>query len=222
MSWFSTDALKANLSGGSDMLKGWVTDKVISKETLEKLTLSTPELKEERERMDQEEKRKEQVKDMMAGMYPWETRDPERDILVEECKEAIMKLPSDKASFFGPYAMPRPSVKVIEHEKEKGSNEIREGNEEVIAEEAIGSKAAREPSQEQLERLKILEPLPPLLQDFEIETHVGLIQKMLKVDSVLAQMHAKYGVGEFERTFWRYGFVIFDSIRCGSCICTHI
>ena len=206
MSGFSTDALKANLAGSTDLLKDWVTDKVISKETLEKLTLTTPELNEERERMDQEEKRKERVKDMLAGMYPWETSDPERDILVEECKEAILKLSHDKTVFFGPYAMPRSSVLLDEDEDNKEETDGALGKVESQDREdddAVGAVGARKPSPEQLERLKILEPLPPLLESFEIETHVGLIQKMLKQDSNLSKMHSKYGVGESEHTFWR-------------------
>ena len=209
MSWFNTDALKANLTGGSDMLKDWVTDKVISKETLEKLTLTTPELKEERERMDQEEKRKERVKDMLAGMLPWQTRDPERDILVEECKEAILKLSQDKHVFFGPYAMPRSTVK-LDDETVKETTDGVDGNEESedphAGEENPGGKSVHQPSPEQLDRLKMLEPLPPLLHDFEIETHVGLIRKMLTEDGNLSKMHSKYGVGESERIFWRCVF----------------
>jgi hypothetical protein len=183
-----------------------MTDNVISKETFEKLTLTTPELKEERERMDQEEKRKERVKDMLAGMFPWETRDPERDILVEECKEAILKLSEDKSIFFGPYAMPRSGVNLEEEgddEKAEGDDEAsRQSNEKDGEEEGEGNKP-RQPTTTQLENLKTLEPLPPLLQNFEVEKHVGLIQKMLKEDKKLSKIHSKYGVGETEHTFWR-------------------
>ncbi|GKY93053.1 hypothetical protein MPSEU_000273600 [Mayamaea pseudoterrestris] len=206
MSWFSAEGFKANLTGGGDKLKGWVTDKVISKETLEKLTLTTPELKEERERMDQEEKRKERVKDMLAGMLPWETRDSERDILVEECKEAILKLSHDKNVFFGPYAMPRSTVKLDEKDENDDKVDDNEDATDPNLDDTPSEKGPREPTAEQLERLKTLEPLPPLLQNFEIETHVGLIQKMLKEDANLSKLHSKYGVGESELTFWRNYF----------------
>lgn len=208
MSWFNTDALKVDLTGGSEMFKGWVTDNnLISKETFEKLTLTTPELKEERERMDQEEKRKERVKDMLAGMFPWETRDPERDILVEECKDAILQLSEDKATFFGPYAVPRTRVKLDadkkstdpENNNTASGQEYKDDGTEAEGEDTGSSR----PSTEQLEKLKNLSPLPLLLQDFEIETHVGLIQKILKEDKQLSKLHSKFGVGEAEHSFWR-------------------
>jgi TATA-binding protein-associated factor Taf7 len=163
--------------------------------------------------MDQEEKHKAKVKNMLAGMFPWETRDPDRDILVEECKEAIMKLSHDKNVFFGPYAMPRSSIKLDdeedEEEEEEESNEDDDETNETsqdprIGDYVSGEKGVRQPLPEQLERLATLEPLPPLLQDFEIENHVGLIQKMLKEDLNLSKMHSKYGVGESEHIFWRY------------------
>ena len=62
----------------------------LDKDMMEKLTLTTPEMAAERQKIDEEERRKEYIKDSLASMLPWETRDTERDILVEECKEAYV------------------------------------------------------------------------------------------------------------------------------------
>ena len=88
-----------------------------------KLTLNTDEMKAERQMFGDEATRKAQVRDMLADMLPWETKDSERDILVEECKEAILKLSSDESTFFGPYEMPGLTVKIDEKKKTREDND---------------------------------------------------------------------------------------------------
>ena len=129
---------------------------------LEKLTLTTPELAAERERIDAEEKRKEHIRDCLTGLLPWETRDPERDILVEECKEAILALSSDDATFFGPFEMPKLGVKT-----EDPTNDDDEGAGDDAT--AINP---HKPSEESLKKLAKLEPLPSLLSEFDLDSHV--------------------------------------------------
>jgi hypothetical protein len=173
---------------------GDLTNKVqaaipIDKEMMQKLTLTTPELTAERQRIDEEEKRKEFVKDSLAGMLPWETRDAEREILVEECKEAILLLSTKNDTFLGPYKMPALP-------KTSDDDDDDEEEEELIV-----------PSEESLEKLSKLEPLPPLLADFDLDSHVGLIQRLLKVDNNLVEQQSKLsGAGDRERTFWRNYF----------------
>jgi len=186
MSWFS-DFSKA--AGDLTQRAGDLTASLAEKAkraipmdaaTLQKLTLTTPELMAERERIDAEEKHKVAVKESLSGMFPWETKDQEREILVEECKEAILALSGDDATFFGPYTMPALNVNVEEEKTE----------EEQLADEEEGTtKVAkdRNPTAEQLENLSKLEPLPPLLRDFDLDAHVGLIQKLLKVDPRLVE-----------------------------------
>jgi hypothetical protein len=152
--------------------------------TLEKLTLTTPELSAERQRLEEEERRKEAVRNMLAGMMPWETRDSERDILVEECREAILQLSTREATFFGPYAMPEMDVKTDDDDKEKD-----EGGDETKPRKRSSHKQMK-PSPESLEKLAKLEPLPPLLQQFDLDAHVGLIGKLLAVDPKLVEMQA--------------------------------
>lgn len=208
-SWFNVDALKNLAEQVAEQAHTAVTKlEMPNAEMLEKLTLTSPELKAERERIDREERRKEEVKDMLAGMYPWETRDPDRDILVEECKEAILKLSEKKDTFFGPFEMPRLNVK-LKDEKEDGDEEEHDGQdgEKDEEEEEHSHNKARSPSAESLERLKTLEPLPPLLQDFDLDSHVGLIKKMLQVDPKLVKMQAQLsGGGAHEKTFFHNYF----------------
>jgi hypothetical protein len=124
------------------------------------------------QRIDQEERRKEEVKDSLAGMLPWETRDAEREILVDECKEAILALSKKDETFLGPYKMPPlPRTSDQKEEDEDEENEKEEAG----------------PSEESLENLAKLEPLPPLLANFDLDAHVGLIQRLLKIDKSLVE-----------------------------------
>ena len=161
----------------------------IDREMLAKLTLNTDQMIAERQQFGQEAKRRAEVKDMLAGMFPWETRDAERDILVEECKEAILALSASEETFFGPYEMPLLKVK-IEDEEVKPNQEGEETDEKDEKEETDDKKVIkdRKPSPESLEKLAKLEPLPPLLSDFDLDIHVGLIQKLLKLDPKLVKM----------------------------------
>jgi hypothetical protein len=198
MSWFNMesiqDQLKQGLAQAQDAVNNLDMDK--SKSMFEKLTLTTPELRAERQRIDEEERRKETVRDMLAGMLPWETRDTERDILVEECKEAVLKLSTDKETFFGPYQMPKAVGlgKMKQFIEEEGDEEEEENEDENKDEEHEGEETTandHKPSEESLVKLAKLEPLPPLLEDFDLDAHVGLIQNVLKVDPRLVVMQSK-------------------------------
>lgn len=192
MSWFSdlTADLTSKLQEVTDQVAEQAKSALpLDNEMLAKLTLTTPELDEERKRIDQEEKRKERIHDCLAGMFPWETRDPERDILVEECKESILKLSHDEATFQGPYLMPDMAVKLTESVEEE-EKEGEEDDDEDDDEEAK-KKEDDKPSEESLDKLATLEPLPKLLQDFDLDAHVGLIQRLLTVDPNLVKMQSK-------------------------------
>lgn len=203
MSWFSgfTNALQEVTEQVGEAAKNALP---IDPETLEKLTLTTPELAAERKRIDEEEKRKEHIKDCLAGMLPWETRDPERDILVEECKEAILKLSKEETTFKGPYLMPGLAVKLTESdEKQEGDEE----DEDDVDEEEEAKKQEEKPSEESLDKLSALSPLPKLLDDFDLDAHVGLIQRLLTEDPQLVKMQSKLsGGGEREHYFWKNFF----------------
>ena len=192
MSWFS---------GGLDMLndlKNNVEASVknnIDPELIKKLTLQSDELVSERERIDNEERRKEAVRDSLAEILPWETRDAEMEILVDECKEVILALSSNEDTFTGPFVL-------------AGGLPSGEGGEEVdeVDEDA---KAAMDLSAAELsaDKLSKLQPLPELLSEFDLDTHVGLIEKVLKVDEHLTRMHSRLSSGgERERIFWKNYF----------------
>jgi len=230
-SWFSTgidftsalDTLTETVQGVTDSVQEAIPQE--HKEFLAKLTLNTDEMIAQRETFGNEASRKEQAKDRLNKILPWETLDPEREILVEECKEAILELSGQEDTFFGPYEMPLLNVQlesspsdddledstsdpeIVEPEAgntEGGSQEVPEEN----AEEASERKARHmAPTQESLERLAQLQPLPSLLEDFDLEIHVGLIQSVMKEDPKLVAMQALYsGGGARERTFWRNYF----------------
>jgi hypothetical protein len=174
----------------------------IDKETLQKLTLNTPELQAERQQMDEEYRHRVAVKDSLAHMFPWETRDSERDILVEECKEAILALSTETDTFFGPYQMPKLNVNTKDKEEEKTEEEkLLEEAEEVDEKEA--EIKDRDPSPESQEKLAKLEPLPPLLANFDLHAHVGLIQKMLKADPKLVERQSTLS-GKLAQDFYPF------------------
>lgn len=196
----------------------------INNETLQKLTLMTPEMIEERQKFREEEERKKRH-DSLAAMLPWETHDEERDILVEECKEAILNLSATRESFMGPFQMPpmpkvndpkrKSSAKDEDGEGEAEETEAAEGQQDAATEEDIvveeeyeeEEEEKDEPSSESLEKLSKLEPLPPLLADFDLNLYVGLIKRLLKEDDKLSKMQATLsGGGEREKIFWKNYF----------------
>jgi hypothetical protein len=179
MSWFSsfTDTV-ANMT---ETVKNAIP---LDKELISKLTLNTDEMKATREQYSEEAARKAAAKDMLSKMLPWETRDKERDILVDECREAVLALSSDEATFYGPFEMPELDVNFEDEEEMNGDEE---GEEEEDEEEKLQKLL---PSEESLEKLAKLEPLPPLLQDFDLDSHVGLIQMLLKEDPKLVEMQS--------------------------------
>jgi hypothetical protein len=195
MSWFNMESIQDQLKQGMAQAQTAVQniDMKVDKSMFEKLTLTTPELRAERQRIDEEERRKETVRDMLAGMLPWETRDTERDILVEECKEAVLKLSTDKETFFGPYQMPKAVGlgKMKQFIEEEGDNEDEDEKQEEEEEEEESTANDHKPSEESLVKLAKLEPLPPLLENFDLDAHVGLIQNVLKVDPRLVVMQSK-------------------------------
>lgn len=204
MSWFTSGL--DTLSQLSEKVQKAIP---VDKEFLAKLTLNTDEMKAERQQFGEDAKRKAEVKDMLAGMFPWETRDSERDILVEECKEAILALSGNEETFYGPFDMPQLKVNLKDEKtKEKGDEDAEEdGGGEEEGEEEVEAKKEHKPSAESLEKLAKLEPLPPLLRDFDLDSHVGLIQNLLKEDPVLEQRQSTLsGGGLREKVFWNNYF----------------
>ena len=189
MSWFSTgldtlNQLTEKVQQATEKVQQVIP---VDKEMLAKLTLNTDEMIAERQKLGEEAKRKDEVKNMLSGMMPWETRDTERDILVEECREAILALSSNEDTFFGPYEMPFLDVK--EGDDDDDNKSEGDDDDEDQPKESKTSKN-RKPSEDSLEKLAKLEPLPPLLGDFDLDAHVGLINNLLKVDPQLVKIQS--------------------------------
>jgi len=241
MSWFPSTALNSAFDTFTDTVQ--TATKIVQdaipeeqKEFLAKLTLNTDEMISERQNFRDEATRKEEAKTRLDKLLPWETLDLEREILVEECKDAILLLSSRRDTFFGPYEMPLLNVQLEVEDTEEEENENQseaerteddDGEENALTDDAeanntVGeeieeeeeedkeSKPQRfhmEPSEESREKLAKLEPLPPLLEDFDLDAHVGLIQKLLKEDPELVNMQATLsGGGAREKVFWRNYF----------------
>lgn len=167
----------------------------IDPDLIKKLTLQSDELVSERERIDNEERRKEAVRDSLAEILPWETRDAEMEILVDECKEVILDLSSDEETFTGPFVL---TGGLPSGEGEEGEDDDDED-----------AKAAKDLSAAELsaEKLSKLQPIPELLSEFDLDTHVGLIERVLKEDGQLVDMHSRLSSGgERERMFWKNYF----------------
>ena len=191
MSWFSTGLDKlTQLSETVQKASESVTQAIpLDREFLAKLTLNTDEMKAERQHFGEEAAHKEEVKDMLSSLLPWETRDVERDILVEECREAILALSTNEETFFGPFEMPAMPVKVIE-QMETSKTEDGDGVDEDDDDEEEHGQKVRKPSEKSLEQLAKLEPLPPLLSQFDLDSHVGLIQRILNEDPNLVKVQS--------------------------------
>eukprot|EP00934_Nitzschia_sp_Nitz4_P007864 Nitzschia sp. Nitz4//scaffold38_size140716//27235//28306//NITZ4_003129-RA/size140716-augustus-gene-0.133-mRNA-1//-1//CDS//3329550024//7854//frame0 len=199
MSWFTSGL--DTLSKLSETVQNALP---VDKELFDKLTLNTDEMKAERQLYGEEAQHKAEVKNMLAGMMPWETKDAERDILVEECKEAILALSNNEETFYGPYEIPALKVKIQAKASSDKEDDDEEENEEETEEHEHSSK---KPSESSLEKLSKLEPLPPLLKDFDLDNHVGLIEKLLKADPKLEERQSKLsGGGVRERIFWNNYF----------------
>ncbi len=151
-------------------------------EFFQKLTLESPELKEERTRLEAEEFRREKVKEYLSELLPWETRDEKHDILVQECKEAIISLSIKEHTFTMPFSLPDKIKMFVPFEIIHDEDESPTEEEEETDPEILKTKAQQ--------KLQKLEPLPPLLQHFDLDAHVGLIERLLKEDDNLRDIHA--------------------------------
>lgn len=158
----------------------------------EALTFQTPELKAEHDRIATEEQRKEAVKDSLASLLPWETRNEESEILVEECRELIMALSLHEKTFTSPFSLVSGfSLSGTDSGEKVNKIEVRE-NIEFEGEDEF----------------------PDLLRNFDLDAHVGLIQRLLEVDPNLVEMHSQLSRGgSAEILLWKNYFYHCADIR---------
>lgn len=199
MSWFSnfnaSDALgKLNeISSKVQEVSKEAASKVQSKlplddELVKKLTLRSDELQAVHDLIDAQETRKEAVRDYLASLLPWETKDEAREILVEECREAMQTMSKEGDTFTGPFPLP-------------------ENVERMFTEDSELSEATEESQAAAKKKLEKMGTLPQLLDDFDLDAHVGLIEKLFKADKGLADSYAQLeSAGKTERIFWKNYF----------------
>jgi len=206
MSWFSSfdagDALNklstisTKVQASVNELSTLVPDNDQTK-FLRKLALNSPDMVAERSQLDLEERRKELVRDHLSELLPWETHNEELGIFVEDCREGILALSSERYTFLLPFAPPK-GVRLFPIDIDNENNDDAENDQDDIDE------ALRE---EIMQKLIKLQPLPSLLEDFDIDAHVGLIERLLAEDTTLTGMHSCLtGAGEKERLFWKNYF----------------
>jgi len=209
MSWFSSfdtgDALNklSNISNkvqaSVSELSTLVPDLPDNDQTnfLRKLALNSPDMVAERSRLDVEERRKELVRDHLSELLPWETHNEELGIFIEDCQEGILALSRERYTFLVPFAPPK-GMYLFSADDGSGSTDDVENNQYEVTE------AVRE---EVMQKLVKLQPLPTLLEDFDIDAHVGLIERLLAEDSTLSEVHSTLtGAGEKEKLFWKNYF----------------
>jgi len=160
----------------------------IDEELLKKLTLRSDELVAEHDLIDSEERRKEAVRYSLSNLLPWETKDEAREILVEECRDAIQSMASRGSTFTGPFGLPD-GVKIM------------------FAEDSGMEEASEERRIEADKKLQKMGTLPPLLDEFDLDAHVGLIERLFKIDKDLVQSHScLLNAGKTEKVFWKNYF----------------
>jgi hypothetical protein len=255
----TTEQSKGNVATSND--DGTTTKPAVSSSSslFERLTLTSTELVAERSRIDNEEIRKELLRNLLSSKSPWETSDVEHDILVDECKDSILQLSTNVETFFGPFTVPPMSIKTIKsnrtttttstnptkhsqyEEEDADDHDVVEFTTQDEAKEQVKAfqdttstsisivqedgtatcdgedttvepKAAAvfnyPPTQKSIDMLVKLQPLPTLLEQFDLSMHVGLIEQMLRVDSTLVKMQATYsGGGQREVIFWNNYFL---------------
>jgi hypothetical protein len=187
------------------------------------ITLNTPEMTAEREQFAKEDLRKTAVRDALSNLnlLPWDTQQEERQILVEECHDAILSLSKSDATFLGhdynpnhiasqAQAQDDPTMSTTndnEHVSDSsaahghGSNMIGESQSTYLAlcRAIATSKGTKSTSSGS--------GIPPLLEHFDLDAHVGLVHQMLQEDERLVHQHAKFsGTLVSELDFWKNYF----------------
>lgn len=205
-SWFTGGGLGDTLLGLKDKVQSQVNN--IDPNLLKKLTLQSDELVSERQRIDEEERRKEAVRETLSEILPWETRDEEMEILVEECKEVILNLSSNDETFTGPFVLPG-GLASNDRDGEEADGDADDDDKVADEDENSNRRAAEDlaAAEQSATKLSKLQSLPTLLADFDLDTHVGLIQRMLKVDPKLVGAHSRLSSGgQREVIFWKNYF----------------
>lgn len=161
----------------------------IDDELIKKLTLRSDDLQAEHDLIDAQETRKELVRDYLASILPWETKDEARVILVDECEESMKSMTANGETFTGPFELP-------------------EGIEQMFVSDSEMTEATDDSRAEAAKKLEKMGTLPELLgEGFDLDPHVGLIERLFKVDENLVRAHSLLeSAGKTEHIFWKNYF----------------
>lgn len=160
----------------------------IDNDLIKKLTLRSDDLQAEHDLIDAQETRKEIVRDYLSKILPWETKDEARVILVDECREAVQGLAAKGDTFTGPFELP-------------------DGMERMFSENSGMTEATDESRAESSKKIEKMGSLPELLDEFDLDAHVGLIERLFKVDKALVRSHSLLeSAGKTEKLFWKNYF----------------
>ncbi len=196
-----------NLGDLQSKVKDAIPTVAVDNDLINKITLRSDELLREHELLDAQEKRKELVKEYLSELLPWETKDESKEILVEQCQEAILKLSQEKESFETPFMLEKGEMFNPDYYTEvnfENMNEVAddEKTDSSPSAEADAADATADATRDQKkevdvgdsmtpeQKLEKMQPLPLLLEHFDIDTHVGLIERVLKEDENLVHMHS--------------------------------
>jgi len=146
----------------------------------------------EREQFEIEARRKEALADSLSALLLWETNDEERVILVEECKEAILSLSTRKETFLG--------TSEDESSATNDSSNITTDHASELLRKELSSRITA--------LGKSNGNMPPLLENFDLDAHIGLVRRMFDVDPNLVEMHGNLsGTAVDEVVFWKNYFL---------------
>eukprot|EP00592_Proboscia_alata_P007673 CAMPEP_0194355614 /NCGR_PEP_ID=MMETSP0174-20130528/3500_1 /TAXON_ID=216777 /ORGANISM="Proboscia alata, Strain PI-D3" /LENGTH=450 /DNA_ID=CAMNT_0039124957 /DNA_START=101 /DNA_END=1453 /DNA_ORIENTATION=+ len=291
MSWFKniTDSIPQNLDITSltdslqeaqNSIENKIQNAIGAENTLlGALTLQTDELEAERHQIDLEEQRKEDVKNVLASIYPWETRDEEKQLLEGECRVAMLALSTSRQTFIGPHGNTREKIITDDTEEEisfvdvnlnsgvhnspnsEGDMQSSSEDKELIEKEVPENISSKKEEDQKVTDSKnntltqkedpyaVLKSailariradnnmddlhgplgtgggnddnvstekkcgglfnaeIPILLAEFDLDAHVGLIQRLFQCDPNLVEMHKNLSGGEVkEIDFWKNYF----------------
>ena len=190
-SWFSS----FNPSEALDKVKE-ISSKVqeslpLDDELIKKLTLRSDDLQAEHDLIDAQETRKETVRNYLSTILPWETNDEARVILVDECRDTMQAMAAKGETFTGPFEIPE---------------EV--GVDRMFTENSGMTEASDETRAEAKKKLEKMGSLPELLDEFDLDAHVGLIERLFKADEALVRSHSLLdSAGKTEKVFWKNYFV---------------
>lgn len=155
---------------------------------IKEISLNADDMVAEREQFTREEVEKKAKQEWSKDIIlPWESNDEERCILCDECKDAILKLSESDFAFLAPYKDP------IDDDQSDTAAASAEG----------GNNEKQMILQESSQPAMALLPL-----DFDLESYVGLVERLLQIDANLKERHAEL-IGDDEvsdLTFWKNYF----------------